>query len=254
MLKSTVYDQAYYEEHKADGLDYLAYGYWQESYARMVTEATLQYTYDAPFVVDAGSACGTQLNGFRQTGAYARIFGVDITEHMVRLGRTHFQFGNHELVAGSLTDIHVETGSVSLLHSHQVLEHIPDEFTEQVMREFDRILRPGGRAFIVLDAVRDGETKEQYMGDPTHVNIQPISYWTRLFQKHGLFFDVEAYNRFVRSGYGPTMGNPTTFFKEYNYWSVWTLIKPFESKIDARGWSKHPWQRWQFRRRSQANP
>jgi hypothetical protein len=64
-----------------------------------------------------------------------------------------------------------------------------------------------------------------YMGDPTHLNIQPINYWTEKFQRRGLFFDVEAYNRFVRSSRGPTQGLEKSFFQHYPYWSVWTLVK-----------------------------
>ncbi len=224
-LETTEYNQDYYEEHKEAGLDYLQYGYWHSSYAKMVTEATLQNTYSEPFVVDAGAACGTHLNGFRETGVYGRVAGIDITEHMVKLGRQHFNFSPEELVHGSLTEMPVESGSVSLLHSHQVLEHIPDELTDKMMSEFTRVLRPGGRMFVVLDAIRHGETKDIYMGDPTHVNIKPVSYWTEKLQSHGLMFDIEAYNRFVQSPHGPTEGEPDNFYRHYKFWSAWSLIK-----------------------------
>ena len=92
-------------------------------------------------------------------------------------------------------------------------------------QEFSRIIKKTGRVFICLDAVKDGETKEMYMGDPTHVNIQPIDYWYKLFAKHGFMFDVEAYNKFVRSKYKPTADKDTNFFNEYPYWSVWILQK-----------------------------
>lgn len=242
-LQTTEYNRDYYEEHKIAGLDYLNYGYWQASYAQMVTDATMQRGYREASVLDAGAACGTQLNGFRETGVFSRICGIDITDHMVKIGRKHFNYSDQELITGSLTSIPVESGTVSLLHSHQVLEHIPEEHAEAMMQEFLRVLRPGGRAFIVLDAVRTGETKEQYLGDPTHVNIQPISYWTELFQKNGLYFDVEAYNRFVRGAFGPTNGDPTTFFQQYPYWSVWTLIKG-AGESRPRDYWKHPLQRW----------
>jgi ubiquinone/menaquinone biosynthesis C-methylase UbiE len=114
---------------------------------------------------------------------------------------------------------------VSLLHSAQVLEHIPTELMDSILDEFARVLRPGGRAFLCLDALREGETKEMYMGDPTHVNIQPVLYWTEKLQKRGLLFDIEAYNRFVRSRRGPTNGDPRSFYETYVNWSAWTLIR-----------------------------
>ncbi len=225
-LKSLEYNKDYYDEHVAGGLDYLGHGYWQESYGRMVSEATMQSLYDNPLMVDAGCACGSILMGFKKTRVYDRVLGVDLSEYMVELGRKHFGHTENEIVAGSITDIPVESNSLSLVHSAQVLEHIPNELMGAILKEFYRVLRPGGRAFLCLDAIRHGENKEMYMGDPTHVNIQPIMYWTEILQNSGLLFDVEAYNRFVRSPAGPTEGIDLSFFHTYPYWSAWTLIKP----------------------------
>jgi ubiquinone/menaquinone biosynthesis C-methylase UbiE len=224
-LTSLDYEKKYYEEHVADGLDYLVHGYWHTSYGAMVAEATLQTTYEKPFVIDAGCACGSILKGFQETGVFNRLMGVDISNFMIKLGRRHFNFSENELIAGSINAIPVPDNSVSLLHSAQVLEHIPDELVDSILDEFARILRPGGRAFLCLDAIRDGENKEVYMGDPTHVNIQPVRYWTQKLQRRGLMFDIEAYNRFARSARGPTDGDPRSFFQAYLFWSAWTLIK-----------------------------
>lgn len=223
--ESLSYNEDYYKEHADAGLDYLGHGYWQTSYGAMVTEATLQKTYDAPFVIDAGCACGSILQGFRATGAYACVLGVDLSEHMIKLGRAHFGFSDAEMVAGSITSIPAPDNSASLVHSAQVLEHIPGELVDPILEEFARVLRPGGRAFLCLDAIRHGENKQMYMGDPTHCNIQPVMYWTERLQARDLLFDVEAYNRFVRSERGPTEGDPRSFFAHYPYWSAWTLIK-----------------------------
>jgi ubiquinone/menaquinone biosynthesis C-methylase UbiE len=192
----------------------------------MVSEITFQSDYEAPFIFDAGCACGSILSGFKKTGTYARIMGMDLSDHMVELGRERFGLSPGEIVSGSITQIPLDAGSVSLVHSAQVLEHIPDNLTDAILDEFARILRPGGRAFLCLDAIRHGETKEMYMGDPTHFNIQPVMYWTRKLQERGLYFDVEAYNQFVRSARGPTEGDPRSFYQIYPYWSAWTLIKP----------------------------
>ena len=224
-LTALNYDEQYYREHADAGLDYLVHGYWHQSYAAMVTESTLQSTYADPFIIDAGCACGSILKGFRDLALYKRVLGVDLSEHMIELGRKHFRYSKEELVPCSMANLAVDSGSVSLLHSAQVLEHVPDELVDPILDEFARVLRPGGRAFLCLDAVRDGETKEIYMGDPTHVNIQPVLYWTEKLQKRGLLFDIEAYNRFARSPRGPTAGDPRTFFQVYPYWSAWTLIR-----------------------------
>ena len=224
-LTAQSYDDRYYQEHADAGLDYLKYDHWQTSYAEMVTEATLQEAYQDPFVVDAGCACGSILKGFKDTGVYDRVLGVDLSERMIELGRERFRYSETELRAGSIASLPAETGSVSLLHSAQVLEHIADEMTDAILDEFARVLRIGGRAFLCLDAMRHGETREMYMGDPTHVNIQPVLYWTEKLQSRGLVFDIEAYNRFARSERGPTRRDPRSFFEAYPYWSAWTLIR-----------------------------
>ncbi len=69
-LTATSYDEQYYREHADAGLDYLNHGFWHESYAAMVSEATLQDTYSEPFVVDAGCACGSILKGFKDLPIY----------------------------------------------------------------------------------------------------------------------------------------------------------------------------------------
>ena len=220
-LKVTEYTKDYYDEHKDAGLDYLGHGYWQEEYAKMVTEACK--TPREGFVVDAGCACGSILKGFQKLNM--RVLGVDLNEYMIGHGRTHFGFYVNELHCGSISDTPALTESVDLVHTAQVLEHIPEEHMDAILQEFSRIIKKTGRVFICLDAVKDGETKEMYMGDPTHVNIQLIDYWYRLFAKHGFMFDVEAYNKFVRSKYKPTADKDTNFFNEYPYWSVWILQK-----------------------------
>ena len=220
-LKVTEYTKDYYDEHKDAGLDYLGHGYWQEEYAKMVTEACK--TPREGFVVDAGCACGSILKGFQKLNM--RVLGVDLNQHMIDVGKENFGFYANELHCGSISDTPALTESVDLVHTAQVLEHIPEEHMDAILQEFSRIIKKTGRVFICLDAVKDGETKEMYMGDPTHVNIQPIEYWYRLFAKHGFMFDVEAYNKFVRSKYKLTADKDTNFFNEYPYWSVWILQK-----------------------------
>ena len=224
-LTAHSYDDQYYTEHANAGLDYLKYDHWQKSYAAMVSEATLQLTYQDPFVIDAGCACGSILQGFKDTAIYQRVLGVDLSDHMVELGRRRFRYAKSELCVGSIASLPAESGSATLLHSAQVLEHIDDELTDAILDEFARVLRVGGRAFVCLDALREGETKEMYMGDPTHVNIQPVLYWTQKLQSRGLFFDIEAYNRFARSRRGPTRGDKRSFFEAYPFWSAWALIR-----------------------------
>ncbi len=216
-LTVTEYNQEYYEEHKDAGLDYLGHGYWQEEYAKMVIQAC--NTPSRGLVVDAGCACGSILKGFAKLNH--PVLGIDLNSAMIQMGSVHFDI---PLYCGSMDEMPVQNGSVDLVHTAQVLEHIPEELMDSILTEFNRVLAKDGKLFVCLDAVKTGETKEMYMGDPTHVSIFPTMYWTKLFAKHGFAFDREAYDNYVRSPYGPEKGS-VNFFNHYPYWSVWILVK-----------------------------
>lgn len=94
ILTDTCYTRDYYEEHKDAGLDYLVYGEWHRSYAEAITRVTFQETYKAPAVLDVGCACGALLKGFAEIGVYTRVLGIDLSDHMIKLGRRHFGFSN----------------------------------------------------------------------------------------------------------------------------------------------------------------
>ena len=224
-LTSRDYESNYYKEHADAGLDYLIHGSWHQSYAAMVTESTFQTSYANPFVLDAGCVCGSILKGFKDLQAFSQVFGIDLSAYMVALGRKEFGFTHEELVAGSIAKIPALSESVSLLHSTQVLEHIPEELIDRVVDEFVRVLRPGGRAFLCMPALREGEMKQMYMGDPTHVNIQPAHYWNDLFHKKNLVFDLEAYNHYARSRRGPNPKVERSFYQSYDRWNVWILLR-----------------------------
>lgn len=233
-LKATDYTGSdFYEEHARAGIDYLAYGDWQRAYGRMIAEATLQSSYDKPAVLDAGCACGTHLQGFRETGLFVRSVGVDMSEHMIRMGRAHFGFSDDDLVAGSIETLPVSDGELTLINSGQVLEHVSDGIIDKVFAEFFRALRPGGRMFHNLAALKHGEPPNHHDYDPTHINVKPTLYWAEKFAKAGFLPDFESYDRFARSSESPGTGCPN-FFTHYSGWTCFALIKPQTHKPRGR--------------------
>lgn len=226
VLKNSDYSEDYYKEHKDAGLDYLVYGYWQESYAWMVTELTLQAEALNPVLVDVGCACGAALKAFKATGVYQKVLGVDKSRHMVDLGRAHFGFAQDEILSGSAVSLPCAPDSVTLIQSGQVLEHVPDSEIDQLFAEFYRVLAPGGRMFHNLAALRRGNPPNCHDSDPTHVNIKPVLYWADKFQKAGFVHDVESYDRFVHSKRSPGTGFPSFYLTYDDQWTSFTLIKP----------------------------
>lgn len=223
-LTSIEFSQNYYLEHKNAGLDYLGHGFWQESYANMVVDATFQQYYSNPTFLDIGCACGSILKGFKSTKIFNKLVGIDINKYMITTGREYFGFDSNELIRASASSLPIPNKSMTLIHSAQVFEHLPESILDNVISEIYRTLTDDGRIFIALDAVRNDETPELYMGDPTHVTLRSPIFWSNIFDKYGFIFDIESYDRYARSTLGPTQGDPSSFFTAYK-WSVWILRK-----------------------------
>ena len=81
-LSTRGFDERYYQEHKLAGLDYLGFGDWQRQYGRWMVDAL---GLQGKKVLDVGCACGAIVRGFGEAGAVVQ--GVDVNEHMIRLGR-----------------------------------------------------------------------------------------------------------------------------------------------------------------------
>lgn len=223
-LTAMDFEEKFYAEHKAAGLDYLHCGYWHTSYAIMLAEAAAQHAYKMPAVLDAGCACGALVEGFWRTGLFARYRGIDISRHMIELGHKERR---PWLDVGGLEAMPYDSDTFSLVHCAQTLEHIDESRTGFIVREFARVLQPGGKLFVTVPAIKLGQVAEIHQNDPTHVNIKPPTYWTDVLQQFGLVWDAEFYERFARSAMkaGPHLRPDQTWFLDNTGWSVFTLYK-----------------------------
>ena len=94
--------------------------------------------------------CGLGTDGAQFAAADADYTGVDLTEAAVELARKRFDLFN---LPGTFQTADAESldfadESFDLVYSHGVLHHTPD--TEKAIREIHRVLRPGGRAIVML--------------------------------------------------------------------------------------------------------
>ncbi len=99
-------------------------------------------------VLEIGCGLGTDGAQFARAGAV--YTGVDLTEAAIELARTRFEVsglkGDFQVADAENLDFADE--SFDLVYSHGVLHHTPD--TARAVREIHRVLRPGGRAIVML--------------------------------------------------------------------------------------------------------
>jgi ubiquinone/menaquinone biosynthesis C-methylase UbiE len=99
-------------------------------------------------VLEIGCGLGTDGAQFAKAGAV--YTGVDLTEAAVELARRRFELFD---LPGTFRTADAENldfadNSFDVVYSHGVLHHTPD--TVRAVREVHRVLRPGGRAVVML--------------------------------------------------------------------------------------------------------
>ena len=94
--------------------------------------------------------CGLGTDGAQFAKAGADYTGVDLTEAAVELARKRFEISNlpGKFQTADAENLEFADDSFDLVYSHGVLHHTPD--TARAIREIHRVLRPGGRAVVML--------------------------------------------------------------------------------------------------------
>jgi ubiquinone/menaquinone biosynthesis C-methylase UbiE len=211
-LKSRNFHVEYYQEHKEAGLDYMGHGEWQEVYGKWIVE-----TFDVrdKDILDVGCACGSLATGMQKAGA--RVHGVDLNNHMIRLGKVKFK-DVHLYVCDSVNLHLFGDESFSLVHSNQVAEHWKKELVPFILKEQLRVLRRGGFNFCVMDT-EDLFTRQRRNNedeDPTNACIMPLEWW---------------HSQFLAAGYVPApeevvnklKEHPQSYFNKYDW--DWVLYQ-----------------------------
>jgi SAM-dependent methyltransferase len=109
----------------------------------------LQRVRDCEPALPPGAALDFGCGAGRLTQALAahfpRVTGVDISGEMIALAREHCVLPNVEFVRNPGADLGIfPDGSFSLVYSRITLQHIAPAYTRAYLREFVRVLAPGG--------------------------------------------------------------------------------------------------------------
>ena len=99
-------------------------------------------------VLEIGCGLGTDGAQFAQAGA--RYTGIDLTDAAIDLARRRFELFNlpGTFRVADAEQLDFPDNTFDLVYSHGVLHHTPD--TAAAVREIHRVLRPGGRAVVML--------------------------------------------------------------------------------------------------------
>lgn len=180
-------------------------GYNHEDLGKFIPEAVLKVSYGCgtpvglstvkpgEVVLDIGSGGGIDcFDASRKVGASGKIIGIDMTNEMLSLARTHaptvaknlgYPASNVDFRKGLADAMPVEDNHVDLIISNCVINLAPDK--KKVFREMFRVLQPGGR-FTISDIVAD-QPVPQYMihdsakwGDCLSGALTIQDYWGRL--------------------------------------------------------------------------
>ena len=94
--------------------------------------------------------CGMGTDGAQFAKAGADYTGIDLTDAAVELARKRFQVSGlkGEFRVADAERLDFPDASFDLVYSHGVLHHTPD--IEAAVREIYRVLKPGGRAMVML--------------------------------------------------------------------------------------------------------
>lgn len=83
---------------------------------------------------------------------FASCTGIDISQQMIRQAQTLNRFDHCRYLANSEERLPFADESFTFIYSNIVLQHVPQHLSEQYIREFVRVLAPGG---ILLFGVQD---------------------------------------------------------------------------------------------------
>src|SRR5215510_1965072 len=94
--------------------------------------------------------CGLGTDGAQFAKAGADYTGLDLTDAAIELARRRFELFDLKgtFLVADAEQLDFADNSFDVVYSHGVLHHTPD--TSGAVREIHRILRPGGRAVVML--------------------------------------------------------------------------------------------------------
>jgi len=127
-------------------------------------------------VLDIGCAKGYLVEAFRAEGV-AQAMGIDVSFYAVSHGEPSMR---GRLLVGNLTEgLPVATGTCDVVTAMDLFEHLADPVP--ALREIFSVLHKDGKVYLKICHPRHPNATR----DPSHINVQPLAYWTAIFRRVG---------------------------------------------------------------------
>jgi ubiquinone/menaquinone biosynthesis C-methylase UbiE len=156
----------------------------QDRLATMVDEFLPE---DARLVIDVGSGPGSLSIGIAKRRPGLRVLGVDLSGTMVRIARKNAgALSNLEFRQENAAELSAADESADMVVSSEAMHHWRKPV--QVLDEFHRVLRPGGRAWIFdgRDDFSEADQKEWFSGAPSLLKTRPaLALQRTILRTHG---------------------------------------------------------------------
>ncbi len=172
-VTSQFYDKDYYgTSYDQSGIPYSRdHREWLDYFGGLA--ASIVSTLHPASVLDVGCAVGMLIEGLRGRGVDAR--GIDISAWAI--GQVPPALRPYCRVASATDEL---DGSYELITCFEVLEHLPPSLADAAIGNICRH----------AESVLFASTPDDF-DEPTHLNVEPGSYWAQHFLHHGFMHDVD---------------------------------------------------------------
>lgn len=106
------------------------------------------YIHDPEALLDVGCNVGAWLADCRRRWPQARLSGIEPNATSLEYARELVR--DADLREGSAASLPFPDAKFDCVTCFEVLEHVPEALRRQVLREFFRVLKPGGRAILTV--------------------------------------------------------------------------------------------------------
>lgn len=127
-------------------------------------------------LLDLGCAKGYLVEALREQGVRA-VFGLDVSRYAVSNSAAAVR--GRLIVADVGEGIPVQEASCDMVTALDLFEHVKDPLP--LLGEIRRVLTGSGVAYLKICHPRHPNATR----DPSHVNVQPLRYWRRVFAQAG---------------------------------------------------------------------